>query len=146
MPGVIEPSKIPLVKLETALKDDKVSSKNRHWFTLAQAMVRYRLGDSEKALAAIGETQAHERYSQTPAIQPLVLALKAMTQHKLGLLEEANQTLDEATSLIENSWPKLLNDEFENGWPDWLFAETLRREAAALLTSDKDLGVPQLQE
>ena len=137
LPGVIEASTLPLMALETGIEGDKVSSKDRHWFTLAEAMVRYRLGDSEKALASIRETQLHEGYSQTPAVKALALPLMAMCQYKLGRLEEANQTLDKATSLIEKSWPKLLNDEFGNGWPDWLFSKTLRREAAALLSNDE---------
>ena len=135
LPGVIEPSTLPLATLEIGLEENTISSKFRYWFTLAQAMAHYRLGNTSEALSAIRETQTHASSSQAPEAHAIALSLMAMCEHGLGQKKAANQTLARATTVIEENWPKMLNDEFGNSWPDWLIAETLRREAAALLSA-----------
>ena len=124
--------KLPLLKLEEFLQQEPTHP-SRFWYTLAQATARFRLGDTEKAVAAIRESRSHEEYSQQPQVQALALSLLAICEHELGRSGEAIETLDEATSLIEQNWPYVLNGEVGIGWPDWLIAKTLQREAATLL-------------
>lgn len=137
LPNSIDTSGVPLKSLEKALQDDETSSQYSCWKSIACGLANFREGDARQAKEFIREAQTRNRYKQTPEARALATAVLAMVEHELGNSDLSKEVLCEAGDLIDDCWPKMLDDEFGNSWPDWLIAETLRREAELLILGEE---------
>jgi hypothetical protein len=73
---------------------------------------------------------SHERERNRAATAYLV---QAMAHHQLHHSKEAGETLAKAIEIIEKQCPKVDDGDLGREWPDWLFANILRREAESLI-------------
>ena len=137
LPDIIDMPGVPLESLENALHDDRTSAEHSCWKSIASALANYRKGDAQQAIEFIRAAKTRNKYAETPQARALATAVLAMAEHQLGNPDLANEALREAAELIEEHWPKMLDDEYGGSWPDWIIAETLHREAAALLSTDE---------
>ena len=65
----------------------------------------------------------------------LNLVVEALALQGAGKADEARRTLDTAKPAIESHVPEV--DRDPNGWPDWMSAHILYREAESLLKVKK---------
>ncbi len=134
-PGTVELSALPIQRLREAAEDPQLRSL-RPWFTACCALFSYREGHFKEALDWTNKTGTTRSYAGT-----LSLAVRAMSEHQLGLRDEALRdlaTVDaaipaELSGLGTNRFRGLLPVPVESVNTDWQIAEVLRREADALI-------------
>lgn len=103
------------------------------WFQLAAAIAKYRAGKFKESIAQLrtAETQAGDQvYCRT-----LVELFQAMSQHRLGEHEAAQESLEKASERLIATAPKPEDDTVDYGtsWHDRLMIEVIRREAEVVL-------------
>jgi Tol biopolymer transport system component len=130
LPDVIEPSRVPL----HGFADPMDNGDTPDWFfpygALTRALVALRSGDPEEALRWAKD--AEER-SPTPIIQTDCKLVQAIAYHRLGRSSEAMDALAEGTSSLQDL-SRVLEEQIESpSWHDLLYAQSLQREAAALV-------------
>ena len=86
---------------------------------------------TRKALRQSGNDYARD----TQAYSVLAMAL-----HRLNMAGEAREALRKATELADTKLPKLDSGDLGPSWHDWIIAQTLLREAKALLGVDAKTG------
>ena len=102
----------------------------REWFELARALVQYR---AERFKSA-AETIANSVPLQGNQRDASALSILAMSQFRLGKVDEARTALSNAQRIISTKMPKVEKGEtFGDDWHDWLHAQILCREAEQVL-------------
>ena len=135
LPGTIELSELPSRLLREASTDPKWK-KSQDWFSLCCALISHREGNYEESLAL---TKALSTLPGNLGAQTLVL--RAMAEHQLGQKDQARKTLAQAEVLIPPELRTLGTADYDGPLPvpvdtvnqGFMFAEILRREAAALI-------------
>jgi serine/threonine protein kinase/tetratricopeptide (TPR) repeat protein len=139
LPGAADRSKLPSQVLVDGVEQGTARAAFRGYFCAGMALIAYRDGRFEQAVADGGKSLAvNNRRGPDGALALLVVA---MAQHQLRQAESARQLLTEATALIPYDLATLGSPEFQGTLPvspdavgsDWLIAEVLRREAALLI-------------
>ena len=112
-----------------------------NWFRGSLALVAYRKGEWKEAVAWTDKLS-----DSTGQPGALALVVQAMALYQQGDEEAALKTLQQAEAEIPVPLRTLGTDEFTGELPvhpgsvspDWLFAETLRREASTLIRGSVD--------
>jgi hypothetical protein len=101
------------------------------YFVLAKGLADYRAGRHADAVTWL------QRFAPNPAgayWDATAFGVLAMAQHSLGRAEEAQASLAKAKAILAKMPDPATGQPFEAGnWHDWLHAQTLCREADALL-------------
>lgn len=138
-PGAMDLAELPIQKLREATADPK-NEEFRNWFVACCALISFREGNHEEAIAWTKKSSSLE--GQTGA---LALVVRAMAEQQLGQADTARNTLAQAETLIPADLRTLGTDNYSGPLPvapsvvahDWLTPEILRREAAKLLADGK---------
>jgi serine/threonine protein kinase/tetratricopeptide (TPR) repeat protein len=129
--------------LADALEKPTTEAYSRGWFLACLGLIAYRDGQFEQAADHVKKSVAIKAGDgEAAAFARLVLA---MAQHQLKRADEAHLTYIDATVAIPFELATLGTPEYQGALPvsasvvghDWLMAEILRREAAALLFKDE---------
>jgi hypothetical protein len=136
-PDAIALSELPIEKLHEGATDPQWEN-YRGWFHACCALVAYRQGKAEEAIA-----WTEKPPPLTTHRRALALVVRAMAEHQLGRADQARQTLLEAEALIPVELRTLGAENYQGPVPappdkvahDWLAPEILRREADALIKS-----------
>jgi WD40 repeat protein/serine/threonine protein kinase len=128
----VKPEEAGDLRLPLRLAEQAVDRTERHglyaFFQLVKGSADCRAGRYEPALSWL---QKSEESLHHPLFKAQALLYQAMALHHLGRGAEARQALDQATSMLERH-PRAGGDLGEI-WFDWIFAQQLHREAAALV-------------
>jgi eukaryotic-like serine/threonine-protein kinase len=103
------------------------------WRSVSTALMEYRRGNYEKAAGWCQQSLNYpEHIAPRTATARIILA---MSDQKLGKINEARSELGEAREIIENKFrnPLDLGTPMQGFWFDWLFARILLDEATALI-------------
>ncbi len=133
-PDVVALKDLPIQALRDGVADPKWEL-FRPWFVACCALVSYREGQHEEA---IRWTTSMPSFQGQPGT--LALIVRAMSEHKLGQLEAARESLKAAELQVPLVLRTLGSADGSTSLPvpigtvdhDWLVPEILRREAAAL--------------
>lgn len=126
-PGAIDIADLPLDKLPMSLDATTAPAYLPPWFWATRALLAYRSGDAESAVAHV---TLSEQYKPNEPAHALNLSVLAMAQSELKHADEARIALDEAAQLITRLQAGDRNHH------DVLIAEILFREAESLLADD----------
>ncbi|MCY2995622.1 MAG: protein kinase [Planctomycetota bacterium] len=145
-PGVIDLSELPIQKLQAATSDPKWEP-GRHGFNATCALISYRAGDYETAAARAMKVSVESTHPGGA----LALAIRAMAEYQLDRTEQARRTLAQVETYIPIELRTLGTPDYQGPLPvlaatahyDWLIAEILRREAAALINGGHRAAVPE---
>jgi tetratricopeptide (TPR) repeat protein len=144
-PGAVKLSELPAQELRAATANAEHEN-IRHWFVAGCALISYREGNDDEALAW---TSKHPNL--TGQSGALALVVRAMAEQRLGRADAARASLAQAETLIPAVLRALGTEAYTGPLPvpsaavahDWLAAETLRREAEKLIgPPDKPAGTP----
>jgi len=133
--GAIALSDLPIKLLRDATTDPKWEN-IRSWFVACCALISYREGHPEEAIAW---TKKHPDLKWQHGA--LALVVRALAEHQLGLRDQARQTLAQAEAIIPAELRLLGSTDYSGPLPvppwaveqDWLAAEIVRREARAVV-------------
>jgi hypothetical protein len=142
LPGVVDASALPLKTLASALDDGSAPDWFHKYGYACRALAAYRAGDAGQAAHWVRKSQASKGYANSPAVQALVLSLLAMAHHQSGKFQKASEAFSQADRLVEEHLSKLASGTL-GGWPDWLIAEILRREASQLIAGPETAPTPE---
>jgi tetratricopeptide (TPR) repeat protein len=138
LPGRGDRSSLPAQTLRDALEQKTGPAQLPAWGYGCLALVAYR--DGAFAQAVQWSEKSFEFNGKRGMPGALALVVLSMAQHQLNETEPSRQSLSEAAALIPAPLATLGQKDFEGPLPvsprvvnaDWLIAEVLRREAAAL--------------
>ncbi|HEY2892563.1 MAG TPA: hypothetical protein VGJ16_00060, partial [Pirellulales bacterium] len=138
-PSAVEVSKLPLAGVIRTLIDKTIPAPLAPWAMLACSLAKYRDGHWESA-GELAE-QANRDSGLHTRQRAMGLLIMAMAAHRQGQAQAATAHLAEANKIMDAAVPRLSDGtivfhrllEEQPAWLDWLNAEILRREAAALL-------------
>jgi WD40 repeat protein/regulator of sirC expression with transglutaminase-like and TPR domain len=131
-PDAVENLQIPQKLCEKTITNGAEHSAIR-WFNLAAGISRFRCGELPEAIEQLEK-------SLTPAHAVLYLdaaahVVLAMTHHRLGHAQQANESLTRARELMKRM-PGLMDARLRADWADWLRVQILFKEAETLLGSN----------
>lgn len=134
-PDVVQLKDLPIQTLRNGVNDPKWEQ-FRPWFVACCALISYREGQHEEA---IRWTTRMASFQGQPGA--LALIVRAMSEHKLGQLEAARESLKAAELQIPLILRTLGSADDSTSLPvpigtvdhDWLVPELLRREAERLI-------------
>lgn len=134
-PGIVPLSDLPIQTIRDGVKSPQWEP-DRNWFVACCALISYREGQLEEA---IRWTTRLTTFQSQPGAMALVV--RAMSEHQLGQVEAARETLKAAElqiplvlrTLGAKGDSTLLPVPAGSTDHDWLVAEILRREAHSLL-------------
>ncbi len=120
VPGAIDLDRLPLDRLERAVKGDGIAAWKLGWGWACQGLVELRRGNPRDALYCVTRATQEEDYATAPAEQALCQMVKTLALQNLGRMQEARQAYDQAVKLFDVT----MSSEH-----DALIAELLGREA-----------------
>ena len=138
LPDVIELSELPIQNMRDAASDPKWAAV-RQYSQATCALISYREGNYEESIAWTKKLPNLTGHSGT-----LALVVRAMAEHQLGQADQSRKTLAQVETLIPIELRTVGTPEYigplpvprANAHHDWLIAEVLRREAAALINGE----------
>jgi serine/threonine-protein kinase len=117
------------------LADGAVAAKtnpNLRWFQLARGMADYREGEFAKAVDGLRQILSPGR--EVAYLDSMAYLFLAMSQQRLGRVEEARESMSKARVVAEEKFPKVDRGQLlDANWPDWLRFQIIRREAEELV-------------
>jgi serine/threonine protein kinase/tetratricopeptide (TPR) repeat protein len=130
------PDLAPVVRLaERAVAGTGSQPHYAELYVLTRALADYREGkparvlERLKLLAPDPQGGVHETW---------IYLCRALAHYRLGQADAARQALAQAHALLERQWPHFERGErFGDDWREWLIAQTLGREAEALIEGKK---------
>jgi tetratricopeptide (TPR) repeat protein len=109
----------------------------RRWCHLVQGLAQYRRGNFSDAIEHVRHCLHHEGDPLYLTATPLLV--QAMAQQRLGRHAEAQESLGQASLLLE---PVRRPEDapLDSLWPDWLRYQILRREAEQVVNAGTSTG------
>jgi tetratricopeptide (TPR) repeat protein len=100
------------------------------WFVLARALAHYRQEQFTEAQERLTEYVARAAANESISRNAMARALLAMTQARLGQLEDAKKSLESARQMVSQVIPHPEEGRFFSGdWSDWVRCLILLSEA-----------------
>jgi serine/threonine protein kinase/tetratricopeptide (TPR) repeat protein len=138
IPGVVGFHQLPVEGLDQALADSTTDRGLVAWCWASRALVAYRQGNAESALAFIRNS---EDVGPSERLRALNLIVSAMAFHALGRRDEATQALHKGKEIVERSEQEPANQDHH----DILIAKILLDEAETLI-SDSEVHKPPSEQ
>jgi tetratricopeptide (TPR) repeat protein len=108
------------------------------YFQFAKGLVEYRQANFAQA---VGWTQKALSQLDTDYSRDIqAYSVRSMAHHRLNQAGEAREALSKATELAGAKLPRLDSGDLGPDWQDWIIAQTLLREAKALIEGGAKAG------
>ena len=102
-------------------------------------MADYREGEFAKAVDGLRQILSPGR--EVAYLDSMAYLFLAMSQQRLGRVEEARESMSKARVVAEEKFPKVDRGQLlDANWPDWLRFQIQRREAEALVKAPAQLS------
>jgi WD40 repeat protein/serine/threonine protein kinase/tetratricopeptide (TPR) repeat protein len=103
------------------------------WFLLSRGIAEYRAGRPRPAIGWIEKARKRFPGPASPVYGTLGQLFLAMAYHRLNEPDKARAALREASEIMDRRLPKADSGDLGEFWLDWVFCQTVRREAQALI-------------
>jgi tetratricopeptide (TPR) repeat protein len=135
LPAEGDELKVASQSADLAVKGDQNPMRLR-WSRLAKGLAEYRGGAFRSAIDWLEKSRQLLPESPVPHLEAQALCLQAMAHERLGEKDKARELLAQASKVINEQLPKDDSGALGEGWPDWIIAHVLRREAEVLIVGE----------